>query len=370
MKQYLMTKENISRNQEESNQDGQSMLFELLKEEGFRRVCRALEHAIGTAEASLYSELLGRRDYFRKRGQLDNEGYFFNTVLDLQHGTALTDKRQRTIIKRLEQLGLIKTKLKDLPPKRYFQINDDESILNEYLLQGKAIMDRLEKQKESQKQRIEQDKNSREGDFSPVQIKSSHTADFKSSILADSNITKGQTNKNKCNKNKKERGEPEKSPAHSKPSNNQKTLNKLIAIWKDIYNQHKGHKPTLTAKDTKALEKLLINHGFDHTEVLLNEYINHANEKESKEAGYPLSWLPGAANRLLLERAEREEAKNKKMNNLITQILYEGYEHRRDQINQLSESDQAKLVEIVEHNAELDQWKDIVSTWRNKQAVQ
>ncbi len=177
-------------------------IAELLRPEGFRRVCRALEHAIGTAEASLYAELLGRGAYFADNNQLD-DGYFFNTVIDLQIGTALSDFQQRRAIKQLQELGLISVKLKGSPPKRYFKLLNDEAALIKYLQQGQEVIKALEVEKQKQRQRIEEERLNKQGYF-----KSEETKDFKSEETKELNLKKLQTNKNKPNKTKKERENP------------------------------------------------------------------------------------------------------------------------------------------------------------------
>jgi len=312
-----LTNEKVPQNEAESNQGGNSILFDLLKGDGFRVVCRPLEHAIGTGEASLYSELLGRRDYFKKRGQLDEEGFFFNTVLDLQHGTALTDKRQRTIIKSLEEVGLIKTKLKDSPPKRYFKIIDDESILLKYLLKGKVIMDQLEAEKNTQKQRIEEDRLKKEGYFSAKNIKSSQGEEFNSSILADSNITKGKTNKNNANKN----NEREDTLTLSATKNNNQIVEKVISHYTDLFTKANGISPVITKANRQTVAALVDKHSAD---LLLAAVEIHVNEPDrwTQERGSLLATLEHNLPGYILKMNQRangaeEEKKRREYNQQI-----------------------------------------------------
>lgn len=85
---------------------------------------------VGMEAAAVYSELVSKYGYFKKRNQLTDDGYFFNTIEDLQKDTYLTEYLQRKAIKKLESFGLIKVELRGLPSKRYFKLNWDLNVLN------------------------------------------------------------------------------------------------------------------------------------------------------------------------------------------------------------------------------------------------
>lgn len=93
--------------------------------------------AIGVNEAIIFSELLSRQAYFEDKDQLDEDGYFYNTVCDLQSGTALTDYQQRTAIANLKKLDLIDIRISGIPPKRFFRINPNTITLVNLLAEGK-----------------------------------------------------------------------------------------------------------------------------------------------------------------------------------------------------------------------------------------
>ena len=111
-------------------------LYDILRADGSIVINKNLIHGIGLNEAILFSELLSREAYFESRNQLI-DGYFFNTIDDLQSGTGIGEKPQRKAIAELKRLGLIKCILKGIPPKRYFKIIKDEDVLNKYLRKGK-----------------------------------------------------------------------------------------------------------------------------------------------------------------------------------------------------------------------------------------
>lgn len=97
-------------------------LIDLLRSDGSIVINKKLAHRIGLNETIMYSELLSRYNYFAEKGRLKN-GYFFNTIEDLEKGTTLSKFQQAHAIKRLVKLGLIEYRLMGLPAKRHFKIN-------------------------------------------------------------------------------------------------------------------------------------------------------------------------------------------------------------------------------------------------------
>lgn len=114
-----------------------TLLFDLLRSDAHISVNKALMFAIGVNEAIIFSELLSRQAYFEDKDQLDEDGYFYNTVCDLQSGTALTDYQQRTAIANLKKLDLIDIRISGIPPKRFFRINPNTITLVNLLAEGK-----------------------------------------------------------------------------------------------------------------------------------------------------------------------------------------------------------------------------------------
>lgn len=112
------------------------MILELLRSDGYITVNKQLIKAIGLIEANLYCELVSRYFYFDERGQLDEGGYFFNTVNDIEELLGLSKYQQSKAVSKLEELGLIETKLKGSPPVRYFRILMNEEVILELLNSG------------------------------------------------------------------------------------------------------------------------------------------------------------------------------------------------------------------------------------------
>ena len=114
-------------------------LIELLRSDGSIVINKTLAKNIGLNEAIIYSELLSRYCYFSNRNELTADGYFFNTVKDLEDGTTLNEYSQRKAIKKLEELGLIKCDKRDLPAKRYFKIINDIEVIVKYLKNDESL---------------------------------------------------------------------------------------------------------------------------------------------------------------------------------------------------------------------------------------
>jgi len=98
--------------------------FDFIRADGFITVNKKIAKIIGLYESIIYGELVSRYIYFKEHNKLDEQGYFYNTIEDLQEATTLSRYNQDTSIKTLKRLGLIKTKVKGVPPKRYFAITE------------------------------------------------------------------------------------------------------------------------------------------------------------------------------------------------------------------------------------------------------
>ncbi len=119
-------------------------ITDLLRNDGFVIYNKNLAKNIGINEAILYSELLSRWNYFRERGQLTEDGFFFNTVKDLEDGTALSDYQQRRALNSLKEKGLIEMEVRGMPAKRYFRIVEDSELIASYLMPPEQELEKLE----------------------------------------------------------------------------------------------------------------------------------------------------------------------------------------------------------------------------------
>ena len=104
---------------------------------------RPIAHALGLGAAVVYAALISKQVYYEQHNMLDEEGFFYSTIADLQESTTLTKRQQRDAIKVLIDKGLIKRKRCGMPAKRYFRVLDDTELIDDLLKQGEAIMNEL-----------------------------------------------------------------------------------------------------------------------------------------------------------------------------------------------------------------------------------
>lgn len=78
-------------------------------------------------QAFLLSRLLTMYSYFSNNNLL-NDGWFFQTVDDLNDNCGISESKQRRAFNELESQGLITTKLRGSPPRRHFKLDIDKVI--------------------------------------------------------------------------------------------------------------------------------------------------------------------------------------------------------------------------------------------------
>ncbi len=82
---------------------------------------------VGILEAILFSDLVSKYKYFKKRNMLQ-DGWFFNTASNISEDTGLSQFQQSRLIKKLAEINLIQVKIQGLPAKQHFKINIQETI--------------------------------------------------------------------------------------------------------------------------------------------------------------------------------------------------------------------------------------------------
>lgn len=102
-----------------------SILY-LIASQNFIAVNKELIKIFGLEEAIILGELASEYNYWEKLKQLDDEGYFFSTVENIEENTTIKEKRQRNALNNLKARGIIDVKLKGLPAKRYIKINEEQ----------------------------------------------------------------------------------------------------------------------------------------------------------------------------------------------------------------------------------------------------
>lgn len=103
-------------------------VLQLLASNSFITLNKKLMKVAGIEEAIIFGELCSNYEYRAARGELDEDESFYCTVEDLEDKTTFSEYKQRKAFKKLESLGLMRTKLKGMPPKRYIQISEQQII--------------------------------------------------------------------------------------------------------------------------------------------------------------------------------------------------------------------------------------------------
>ncbi len=121
---------------------------------------RLLAHSVGATETIILYTLISKYYYYERNSMLDEEGWFYVTIPDLHESSSFGGKIQRNAIKHLENLGFIQTALKGVPAKRYFKINNDLNLLQEYLEKGDEIANNIKNAENGSKKSEKNTENS------------------------------------------------------------------------------------------------------------------------------------------------------------------------------------------------------------------
>ena len=98
----------------------------LLSSTAFIVLNKELARRVGLKEAILLADLISKEQYFIDNGMTD--GWFFNTGENIEADTTLNSYHQRKCIKTLKNHQLIEVKLKGIPAKQYFKINQEQVV--------------------------------------------------------------------------------------------------------------------------------------------------------------------------------------------------------------------------------------------------
>lgn len=97
----------------------QNVISNVLGVNSFVILNKAIVKALGMHEAVVLGFLIDKWAYFQHRN-------FYYTIQDLSNDTELSDRECRYIIRKLVDKGiLIKMGFEGLPPKQYYNINQD-----------------------------------------------------------------------------------------------------------------------------------------------------------------------------------------------------------------------------------------------------
>ena len=101
-------------------------VIKLVASSCFLTVNVAVAHEIGLDSAVVLGELASTQVYWEERGAVDENGMFYETAEQIEEKTTLSPYKQAKAIKELEARGLLKTKMKGVPAKKYFFVDGEE----------------------------------------------------------------------------------------------------------------------------------------------------------------------------------------------------------------------------------------------------
>lgn len=102
-------------------------VLQLLASSNFLTVNMAIAKQVGNDAAILLAELASSQVYFERAGQLTEDGMFFETVEQVEEATNLSKYQQAKAVKKLEEVGVLRSKVKGVPAKRYFRIDGEKA---------------------------------------------------------------------------------------------------------------------------------------------------------------------------------------------------------------------------------------------------
>lgn len=120
-----------------------SAIIQLLNPDNTISAHSMLAHAIGMTETVIYAALISKQTYYLQNHMLQEGGWFFSTITDLQESTTFGAKAQKTAIGNLISHGLIECECKGMPAKRYFRITNNMEIPMKLIDEGAAICKKL-----------------------------------------------------------------------------------------------------------------------------------------------------------------------------------------------------------------------------------
>ncbi len=106
-----------------SESEARELVHQTLRQEAYWMVNKQISLSLGFEAAVILSDLISKANYFEIRGQLDKEGYFFNTQENMKVDMGLSPYQQRMAIEALVNSGILLTKKYGMPLQRYFKIN-------------------------------------------------------------------------------------------------------------------------------------------------------------------------------------------------------------------------------------------------------
>lgn len=96
-----------------------------LSNDNFITVNRTIAASVGLEAAVILGELASEQLYWEERDGLDEEGFFYSTVENLEKRTFLNAHAQRQALGILADFGFVSVEKKGMPARRFIRINEE-----------------------------------------------------------------------------------------------------------------------------------------------------------------------------------------------------------------------------------------------------
>lgn len=103
-------------------------IVNILANDNYIIVNRSLIKELGLKETIILGELASEYNYYKKTNELDEDGYFYSTIENIENNTSLSSYEQKKCLDNLSKRGLIDVILKGIPAKRHIKINTSQII--------------------------------------------------------------------------------------------------------------------------------------------------------------------------------------------------------------------------------------------------
>ena len=101
-------------------------VLQLIASNSFLTVNVLIAKEVGLDAAALLAELASAQMYWEQHSGLDEEGMFFETAEQIEERTTLTAYQQTKAAKVLEEKGLLRTRRKGIPAKKFYCVDGDQ----------------------------------------------------------------------------------------------------------------------------------------------------------------------------------------------------------------------------------------------------
>lgn len=127
-------------------------MIQLVASSGFITVNKVIAKEYGLEAAVFLGEIASTQVYWESHGGLNEDGMFFETAEQIEENTSLTTYQQGKASKVLEEVGLLVTKRKGVPAKKFYAVNVDgvQSLFQNKFLKNLETRNQKTKKLDSQ----------------------------------------------------------------------------------------------------------------------------------------------------------------------------------------------------------------------------